>query len=462
MKARVWVLLGLGVLLLLLTGGSILVWRSLPAVAQVSPPDGAGQVPVAAPLRLTFSRQMRPETVKAHLKTDPPRGGKFEWQGNTLLFTPDHPWPGGQKITVTLESGARSAGLPGLPLPGKFTWSFTTSQSLLAYLWPANSRADIYALDPLSGEVLSMTQNANVLDFSVGWDGLVLYFSAPNSEGGADLYQLERLKAVSAPRGMATPVQILTCGAVACRLPQPSPDGNWLAYERILPMGDSGVDNSQVWLLNLPTGDNEQIGEEGHLTRNPSWSSNGALAYDDRERKVFVVYNPETRQAQYLLNGTGEPGSWSPDGSAYLAADIFYSIEYSQTIGSSHLMLYDLKSGQVRDLTQDLNLEDATPAFSPDGKMIAFGRKYLDEARWTPGRQLWLMAVDGSSARQITDSPIFYIHHDFAWSLDGRWLAYVRFNQAAMKQLPELWYANADGSNPIQLVIGGYSPKWIP
>jgi hypothetical protein len=41
-------------------------------------------------------------------------------------------------------------------------------------------------------------------------------------------------------------------------------------------------------------------------------------------------------------------------------------------------------------------------------------------------------------------------------------IAYARFNQAKLSELPELWMINADGSNPIQLVIGGYSPTWIP
>jgi Tol biopolymer transport system component len=81
--------------------------------------------------------------------------------------------------------------------------------------------------------------------------------------------------------------------------------------------------------------------------------------------------------------------------------------------------------------------------------------------RWTFGRQIWIMNPDGTNTHPITDDPN-YNHFDLAWSWDSQMLAYVRFNEAQLYELPELWMINADGSNPIQLIIGGYSPLWIP
>jgi Tol biopolymer transport system component len=71
------------------------------------------------------------------------------------------------------------------------------------------------------------------------------------------------------------------------------------------------------------------------------------------------------------------------------------------------------------------------------------------------------MNSDGSDPHAITDEAD-YNHYDLAWSRDGQSLAYVRFNQVKLFDPPELWMMNIDGSNAVQLVIGGYLPIWIP
>jgi Tol biopolymer transport system component len=71
------------------------------------------------------------------------------------------------------------------------------------------------------------------------------------------------------------------------------------------------------------------------------------------------------------------------------------------------------------------------------------------------------MRLDASDAHAITDEADFN-HYDLAWSRDGQRLAYVRFDESKPFNPPELWIINADGSSALQLVIGGYSPIWIP
>jgi Tol biopolymer transport system component len=106
-------------------------------------------------------------------------------------------------------------------------------------------------------------------------------------------------------------------------------------------------------------------------------------------------------------------------------------------------------------------VEDVTPSYSPDGKLIAFGRRYLDPERFIIGSQIWTMGADGSFPQQITDNPD-YNHADFAWKPDGRELAFVRHKQTTLIDPPEIWITLPDGSNAVRLVIGGYAPAWIP
>jgi Tol biopolymer transport system component len=71
------------------------------------------------------------------------------------------------------------------------------------------------------------------------------------------------------------------------------------------------------------------------------------------------------------------------------------------------------------------------------------------------------MRPDGREAQELSNAPYFN-HSNFAWSPDSQQIAYLRFNQDNPTAPPEIWIMNIDGMNPIQLVIGGYAPQWIP
>lgn len=106
-------------------------------------------------------------------------------------------------------------------------------------------------------------------------------------------------------------------------------------------------------------------------------------------------------------------------------------------------------------------VEDASPVYSPDGQWIAFTRKYLEQDRWTLGRQLWAMRADGSGAHPLTDEPDFN-HSALAWSPDSGGLVYMRFDETNPTQASEIWLVGSDGEGARRLVVGGYLPRWIP
>ena len=192
------------------------------------------------------------------------------------------------------------------------------------------------------------------------------------------------------------------------------------------------------------------------------------LSFYDVQQKAFILLDPRSGESTAIQNETGETGSWSPDGNLFVAPEILFltsnpssSSPGGESLPASHLIAYNLSSQQTSDLSHTPALEDVSPAFAPDGKLLAFARKYLDPVRWTPGRQIWLMQPDGSRARPLTNDP-FLSHLAFAWSPDSTRLAYLRFNQAAPTEPVELWLMDADGSRPARLVTGAYAPQWTP
>jgi Tol biopolymer transport system component len=301
-----------------------------------------------------------------------------------------------------------------------------------------------------------------VLEFTAGNDGTNIYFSASNAQGGSDLYQIDLFKATNSTDNSYQPKKLLDCGLAQCRSPAVSIDDKNLAYEYLIPSPKGEMGPAQIWMLTLPDLSAKPMGQTTHETVQPAWSSTGSLAFYDRTSQAYEVINSKTQLRIQLLNQTGQPGNWSPDGEFYLAPEIMYYPSTGDTeTGISHLLRYGIRAGSSGDISKEDYVEDVEGIYSPDGGEIAFARKYLDMERWSFGRQIWIMNPDGANPHPITDEPD-YNHYDLAWSWDSLVLAYVRFNEAKLSEPPELWMISADGSNPIQLIIGGYSPLWLP
>jgi Tol biopolymer transport system component len=460
MKARTIAAI-IGLLVLAAAGLLLYVWNSRPRIVEVSPQAGEENVSAVSSIRVTFSRSMNLGSVNSRLTIEPASEGTIQWQENGLIFMPTKPWPNGKEIQVHLENGAQSANWLAFPMDGQ-SWSFTIRTTSLAYLWPSNGPADIYTLNPDTGAIFQVTKAMDVLDYTASLDGRWLYFSAGNSQGGADIYKIDRIRAENSMELSYQPEKLLDCGMAQCRWAVVSPDNQSLAYEYLLPSLKGGSGPVQVWTLRLTDLVATQVGQTDHETVQPAWSATGLLAYYDRTSSAYNIYQPATRQVVQLPNQTGQPGAWSPDGVTYLAPEISYQpTGGGHETGNSHLLSYNTAGDEVVDLSGGQSVEDVEAVYSPDGSLIAFTRKFLDPERWSLGRQVWIMGTDGSNPHPISDVPD-YNHYDLAWSRDGLELAYVRFNQVKISDPPELWMASLVGNPPVQLVIGGYAPTWIP
>ncbi len=462
---------------LLLAAGLALafVWQT-PRILAISPAAGASGVAASTSIQITFSRPMQPASVTSRFSLQPAVNGEFNWQANTLTFTPDQPWPAGATVQVQLAAGALSQGFLAQPLGASHTWAFTVRQPRLVFLYPSDGPANIYSYEAEAGEIRKLTNTVSgVQDFDVLADGAAIIYSIANAAGGSDIYrlvlpQLESPAEKAAPTVTpASPQLLVECPQARCSAPAISPDKEYLAYERdALPQSGQPT-YPQVWVLSLTDQAAEPAlaGDPEHHTVMPAWSSQGQLVFYDSTAAAFILYNPIQGEIDRFSNQTGQTGAWQPGGLAFLAPEIIFLdpgttvVAGLERLADSHLLLHDWQTGTTRDLTQQEGIEDAAPAFAPDGTRLAFARKYLDPQRWTPGRQLWLMRLAEGVARPLTADPL-YNHFDFAWSPDGGQLAYVRFNQSLLTEPPEIWITNPLTGQTSRIITGGYAPQWIP
>jgi TolB protein len=437
--------------------GAMAAFLGLPRVTAVLPEgDGASSL---APVVITFNRPMNHQAVESRFKVEPVVPGAFSWDGNSVRFTPGSGWPPGT-IRVSLAAGAASDN--GLPLLVEAGWEFSTGTPRVAFLLKADEVANVWMIALDGGELAQITNEATgVEDFAVSPDGTQIVYVARRADGGGDLRRVNR--------DGSNASDMLACPNDLCAEPVFSLDGAWLAFER---RSLSAPGEVHVEVIGLTNGETVTPADLTHLTGTPRFARDGRLSYLNRTLQAIGVYDFNARFTTLIPTSSGEIGSWSPDGQYIVYPEIIFPPEPTLAPDAtpeaehtdlfySHLLRVMVATNAVENLSGGGLVEDASPAYSPSGKWLAFGRKKLEQDQWTPGKQLWLMRTDGSDARPLTDEP-FYNHSAFVWSPDETLLVYMRFDVTDPSGLPELWAMNADGANPRLLVTGGYLPEWMP
>jgi TolB protein len=172
-------------------------------------------------------------------------------------------------------------------------------------------------------------------------------------------------------------------------------------------------------------------------TANPSWSPDGRqLAYDNGAE----IYIADADGANVRELTAGVSPSWSPDGRSI--AYVSFNAEWN-----SDISVVELSSGRVTRLTDGPGL-DAFPDWSPRGDQIAFVSDR--EGSWS----LFTMKPDGSEQSALTHDAY---DSEPAWSPDGMQIAFVRSSQ--------IWVMASDGKSARQLTYGNVwsaSPSWQP
>jgi Tol biopolymer transport system component len=158
-----------------------------------------------------------------------------------------------------------------------------------------------------------------------------------------------------------------------------------------------------------------------------------------------VTRSPVQRSA----SGDAEP-AWSPDGRslAYVALRDRGGLDRRTS-----LWTVGADGAGGRRLTQWTRDALGAPAWSPDGRRIAFARYAL-----LPGREAYAATVEvvdarGGAARRVGASSA-----EPAWSPDGRRLAFSPVGRSSAG----IWVMDADGRRAHPLVRDGHDPAWSP
>jgi Tol biopolymer transport system component len=215
-------------------------------------------------------------------------------------------------------------------------------------------------------------------------------------------------------------------GALAVTLtPNPAPTTQPRTEEaRITPTAEST--STAIAEAPPPDEDTSQVGRLSFIR-----SSN-----DGRKQDIYVVNADGTNQQQathdILVNGAAR---WSPDG---------HSLVFQATIDrTSQIMRVDIDEDNAASapilLTADIPADSVLPAWSPDGKMIAFQSKRDGDTY-----QVFVMDSDGGNKRRISD--VTGNARQPAWSPDGKLLAFAASTDPANAAPTELYVASVDGT----------------
>lgn len=128
---------------------------------------------------------------------------------------------------------------------------------------------------------------------------------------------------------------------------------------------------------------------------------------------------------------------------------------------NAEIYAMDVSGRNLRNLTNHPAADEA-PAWSPDGKRIAF-MSNRDRASWDP--DIYVMDADGSNPRNLTNHP----EQDNmpAWSPNGREIAFFSSRSVVIRYEPVvtrgsgIYIMDAEGGS-VRHLAKGFAPSWSP
>jgi tricorn protease len=386
--------------------------------------------------------------------------------------------------TVAREGGdARRLTSAGNVSAGPY---YSPDHKQIAYSTRARGLLDVYVISSEGGVPRRLTWEPTGSRVA-GWsaDGKEVLFTSYHASY-SDFPRLYRVRADGVGPAQLVPLPSVAAGSF-------SEDGNTLAYVPFEQWQTAwkryrGGQTTPIWLANIKTLEIEKIPRENSNDSHPVW--NGATVYflSDRNGPVSLFsYDTGTKQVREVVANQGldlktvaaGPGAlvYEQFGSLHLY-DLATHQEHAVTVtirgdlpglaprlgsvaakevqnlaisptgarilaeAQGDIFSVPAEKGDTRNLTRTPGSAERDPAWSPDGKSIA----YFGDA--SGEYQLYIRDQDGLQPPKVIDlgpdPSFFYAPH---WSPDSKRIAYTD------KHL-RLWYVDVAGGKPVKIDTG--------
>jgi tricorn protease len=333
---------------------------------------------------------------------------------------------------------------------------FSPDGSQIAFTGIVDSNPDVYVVPASGGEPHRLTYHPGP-DTVAGW----------SPDGKSVLFSSTRDTARDLPKLFTVPLT----GGFATELPLPSgteatfsPDGKRVAYvpfPQFQPAWKKyrGGQTTRVWIADLADSKVTKVPREESNDRAPMWIGSSVYFLSDRNGPTTLFgFDPSGGAVRELVpNADGFDISYAsagPDAIVYAQADQLFI--YDTTSSKTHRVPFAIRADlpQLRPHFERVNHDQILhAAISPTGKRVLFE---------TRGEILAVPAEKGDT-RNLSHSP-GVADRDPAWSPDGKWIAWLSDEPGEYA----LYIRAPDGVGPVKKVDLGspasfwYSPRWSP